>query len=181
MSILQYLKSAFINFLILGKVEKIKPFYFESAIPIDEFILKLKRKIDEPPPNKYLKYSGWVNKGYLKLYINFLNDYEGILHSEFEVELSATYFYKSEKTVIEGHIYADKGVSSKFYYFYFSIVLFFIICFLFPFGANFLNELSKTGIGILTILAMVYFFIRPYKKFGRLSSGLFLSFFEKLK
>ena len=150
-------------------------------MPLDEFILKLKDNIPTYNAVSKIKYSGWVNKGDIKLYINFLNEEEGVLYSEFEVELSATYFSKSEKTVIEGHIYADKGVSSKFYYFYFSIVLFFIICFLFPFGANFLNELSKTGIGILTILAMLYFFIRPYKKYSRLSSGLFLSFFEKIK
>ena len=181
MNIFRFIKSFFIQNFILTKKDKAIPFYFESAIPLDEFISKLKENIPTYQAERKVKYSGWVNKGHMKLYINFLNDDEGILHSEFEVELSATYFYKSEKTVIEGHIYADKGVSSKFYYFYFSIVLFFIICFLFPFGANFLNELSKTGIGILTILAMVYFFIRPYKKFGRLSSGLFLSFFEKIK
>ncbi|MBL0079176.1 MAG: hypothetical protein IPP53_08670 [Bacteroidetes bacterium] len=181
MSILQYLKSTFINFLILSKVEKIKPFYFESELPEDEFICKLKRKIAEPQPNKYLKYSGWVNKGHMKLYINFLNDDEGQLHSEFEIELNAKYISKLGKTIIEGNIFIDNGVSSNFYYVYFFSIIIFILFSLFSYDNNPLKQFMEVGIAIFVILILLYFFIQPYKKYSMISDALFLNLFEQIE
>ena len=150
-------------------------------MPLDEFILKLKDNIPTYNAVSKIKYSGWVNKGHIKLYINFLNEEEGVLYSEFEVELSATYFSKSEKTVIEGHIYADKGVSSNFYYVYFFSIIIFILFSLFSYDNNPLKQFMEVGIAIFVILILLYFFIQPYKKYSMISDALFLNLFEQIE